>query len=83
MQAILAGAALLTIGFVLGRRSRATSADALRVTMEEMRREGVALRDRVDQAERQSARTGRTLDGLLSLLPTDVRDRLARNSDHV
>lgn len=82
MQAIFVGAIFLGIGIIIGRRSRSTSADTLRVSMDEMRKEGAALRGRVERAEEQSARTGRTLDRLLGLLPADVRDRLASHSDN-
>lgn len=80
MQAIFFGAVLLGVGFVLGRRGRATSAETLRVSLEEMRAEGAKLHDRVARAEEQSARNGRSLDRLLRLLPADVRNRLSRDS---
>lgn len=81
VRAILVGLALLAIGFLLGRKSR-QDPDALRVSLDEMRRDGVAMRERVQRAENESARNGRILDGLVQLLPVEFRDRLTggRNS---
>lgn len=82
VQAILVGAALLVVGIVIGRRSRSSSVETLRVSLDEMRKEGAVLRDRVTRAEAESTRNSRGLDGLLALLPADVRDRLARDRNN-
>lgn len=83
LKAFFLGAALLALGFVVGRRAKRREDEevhSLRTEMRAAREDGERLRARLEATERESASSGRTLRALLDLLPEPVRAHIARDS---
>jgi len=83
VKAFLLGAALLALGFFVGRKARSreeAEVDSLRSEMRSARDDSERMRSRLEATERESASSGRTLRALLDLLPGHVRAHIARDN---